>query len=287
MTYDVYRTKCLHAIPKPELWRLLLGFLSVVLVVLLWTLGMIWLLARILPFELDRSGTTPSSVLIFLFFIIGMGVGTWLAARFWQTRNLASLTGRGARVLKDFTNAAVLTVAIGGAILLGLVLFSDPLIQQYELADWIVWLPLALPLIALQTGAEELLFRGYLQSQLAARFRHPIVWLMIPALLFGAAHFLPTLPFDVGLTYIAFAALFGVLAGDLTAKTGSIGAAWGFHFGNNSLALLFVATEGSLTGLGLFRSGQIGEALSLSPLILLDLIAILTVWVLIRRLVTV
>ena len=36
-------------------------------------------------------------------------------------------------------------------------------------------------------AAEELAFRGYLMQALAARFRSPLVWWLLPALLFGAA----------------------------------------------------------------------------------------------------
>ncbi len=48
----------------------------------------------------------------------------------------------------------------------------------------------ALVLLALPLGMtiligywEELVFRGYLQSQLAARFRSPLVWIVLPSLM--------------------------------------------------------------------------------------------------------
>ena len=83
------------------------------------------------------------------------------------------------------------------------------------------------------------------------------------------------------------AALFGLMAGDLTARTGTIGAAWGFHFANNCIAILIVVTQGSLTGLGLYRSGDIISALALTPLVVFELFALMIVWLLIRRVVTV
>ncbi len=43
----------------------------------------------------------------------------------------------------------------------------------------------------IQTGAEELVFRGYLQQQLAARFASPLIWMVLPALIFGAVHYDP------------------------------------------------------------------------------------------------
>ncbi len=47
-------------------------------------------------------------------------------------------------------------------------------------------LPLTLAGLVVQTGAEELLFRGYLTQQLAARFEARAIWMGVPALAFGA-----------------------------------------------------------------------------------------------------
>jgi uncharacterized protein len=48
---------------------------------------------------------------------------------------------------------------------------------------------------------------------------------------------------------VGAAATFGLIAADLTARTGSIGAAWGFHFANNTMAITILATDGTITGL--------------------------------------
>ena len=115
------------------------------------------------------------------------------------------------------------------------------------------WLPLALPAILVQTAAEELAFRGYLMQGLAARFRSPLVWWLLPALLFGAAALEPgrvrrrtpgsscSPPPSIGL----------VLA-DVTARTGNLSAAIGLHFANNVIALLVVALPSPLAGLSLW-----------------------------------
>lgn len=293
MSYPLYQPTIAAASAHAGLLRLILGIVTVFAVSILWMLGVLWLVTRtgVATLEVMRADEmglrteTPEETLIVLSLIFGLGVGTWVAARFWQKRGLRSLMGRGAVVLRHFVVAAAVT---WGVALLFLALpVSDPVLPNLDIRTWIHWLPLALVFVAFQTGSEELLFRGYLQSQLAARFRHPVLWLVFPAFLFGAAHFLPTLPFSAGLAYVIFAALFGLMAGDLTARTGSIGAAWGFHFANNSMAILIIAVDGSLSGLGLYRRGDLAEALSLSPLALLDLAGMLVVWLLIRRLLTV
>ena len=161
---------------------------------------------------------------------------------------------------------------------------SAPMVPNLDVATWAKWLPLALVLLVAQTGAEELFFRGYLQSQLAARFRHAAIWLLVPAALFGLAHYLPGYAPTRATFLVLATALFGLIAGDLTARTGSIGAAWAFHFANNVAALLLVATKGSLTGLGLFVTNDpLAAQLALPRLLVLDIVALVIVWLAIRR----
>jgi hypothetical protein len=118
-------------------------------------------------------------------------------------------------------------------------------------ADWLRFLPLMLVLLFCQVAAEELAFRGYLMQQLGSRFRSRAIWWVAPALIFGALHL------DFG-TYgpnawliAAAAALIGLIAGDLVARTGNLGAAIGLHFGNNFFALLIVGIPGPASGLAL------------------------------------
>lgn len=112
-------------------------------------------------------------------------------------------------------------------------------------------MPLALPALLIQTGAEELIFRGYLQSQLAARFRSPVIWMVLPSALFAVLHFDSTAGANawaiVGVTF-----LFGLVAADLTARSGSLGPAIALHMGNNISSVLFVGLPGNLSGLALF-----------------------------------
>jgi hypothetical protein len=116
------------------------------------------------------------------------------------------------------------------------------------------FLPLALVGVLIQTGAEEVLFRGYMQQQLAARFSSPLMWMILPSAIFAALHYQPEIMGDNTWLMMAAVFVFAVLAADLTAVTGNIGAAWGMHFVNNALAILVVATDGPLSGLALFMA---------------------------------
>ena len=74
-----------------------------------------------------------------------------------------------------------------------------------------------------------------------------------------------------------------MVAADLTARTGSLGAAWGFHLANNFIALALISIEGTLTGLSLFKSAfSIADGLPFAVLIG-DICLILFGWFVVRR----
>ena len=292
MRYPRFAPMISQAAYRPALWRIIAGAVTAILLLLAW-LGLIALalsftestsFSRALQAVAGGDPSRPEGALKFLLVVAGLGFSTFLAARFWQGRSAGSLIGPGARTLRHFVVAAGVTFAVAGLSLLIPSPGGAEIERNMELGVWLWWLPFTVIAVVAQTGAEEVFFRGYLQSQIAARFRKPLIWLVLPAVLFGAAHFSPGLPPTVAFAYFCFAALFGLLAGDLTARTGSIGAGWGFHFANNMIAVAFIALDGTITGLGLYRSSVGIEVLGeLSPWLLVDLGALIFVWWLIRR----
>jgi membrane protease YdiL (CAAX protease family) len=117
---------------------------------------------------------------------------------------------------------------------------------------------------------------------MAARFRSPVMWMVLPSLLFASLHYQPQMMGDNAFYIVAAAALFGLLAADLTARTGSIGAAWGFHFANNVVAILLVSLDGPLSGLALYTAPISAASVEIRPLIFLDMGTTVVTWVLIR-----
>lgn len=290
MSYTRFQPMIDSAAARPALWRLLAGLLTVLAVCGVWVALVLALVNAVTGWEgpeafgIESAG--PLTTVMFLALIVGLGVGTLVAARLWQGRRLGDLVGRGPRTLRDFVTATLLTWGVAAVGWVIFVPFSEPLTPNLPFDIWLLWLPAALLAILLQTGAEEILFRGYLQSQLAARFRRTWVWMFVPSLLFGALHFLPGETLAPGLIYVASTTLFGVIAADLTARTGSIGAAWGLHFANNCIAILVIVYLGAASGLGLYSAGTIEDALTLSPLLILDVGLLVLLWLVIRRAVT-
>ena len=244
---------------RPQIWRFVLGMVVAVVVYVAWTVGVIaaayFLLARgedpLLWTQALVEAETPEGTLLLLLTFVGMALGPIAAARWLHGRRAGTLFGPRVRTLRDFVVAAGIVFAVLG-VAMGIWAVEYDAVANLPLSTWALVLPLTLLGLLVQTGAEELLFRGYMQTQLAARFRSPVVWLLLPSLVFGIVHTDPETAGDNVWMVVGSAAVFGLIAADLTARTGSIGAAWGFHFANNVIAIELLATGGTITGLALW-----------------------------------
>jgi membrane protease YdiL (CAAX protease family) len=276
---------------RPQLWRLVLGLVLAVAIYVLWTVAVIagawFLLARdsdpLLWTESLIGGDRPGGTLILLVTFVGMALGPIAAARWLHGRRAGTLFGPRVRTLRDFVTAAGIVFVVLG-IALGLWTLEYDAVVNLPLSTWAMVLPLTLLGLLVQTGAEEILFRGYMQSQLAARFRSPAVWLVLPSLLFGIVHFDAVTAGDNVWMVVGSASVFGLIAADLTARTGSIGAAWGFHFANNVMAIAILSTGGTISGLSRWVTPYtLAEYDATAPAILLDVAMLVIAWWLVRR----
>ena len=278
---------------SPALWRLVCAVFLILTIQLLWVaafLGALWLVtlrSDFVAYRISRlfPADTPSDVLLLLLTFLGMAFGAILSARWLHGRDLPSLIGPASRTLRDFASAAVIAGSVLGLSLFAWT-FSYEAMPNISFGMWAAWLPMALAALLIQTGTEELVFRGYFQSQLAARFRSPLVWLLGPAILLGLIHYDPTAYGGNAWLAVVAATLFGVLAADLTAHTGSIGAAWGFHFANNCISVLLISSDGAISGLALYLTPYGADELPPSVWLgISDLFLVLLCWILIRRVV--
>jgi hypothetical protein len=80
-----------------------------------------------------------------------------------------------------------------------------------------------------------------------------------------------------------WAAFFGVLAADLTARSGSLGAALGFHMANNVVALLIIGVGGTLDGLALWSLPiDLTDPAVARPALIVDFATMIVSWLLAR-----
>ncbi|MGP9788534.1 lysostaphin resistance A-like protein [Roseinatronobacter sp. NSM] len=244
---------------RPQIWRLCLGLVVLTAVYLGWMALMgaavmgasIWLQGAS-RLDVMGLGSTPASLVAILFTFTGLALGAFAAARLVHHRSIASLFGPWQVVWRDFGVGLGIFLALSVPGVVYVVLSVD-LGRGVAWTVWLAWLPVALVGLLIQTGAEEVVFRGYLQQQLAARFVSRWAWMVLPSVLFGLMHYAPD---EMGgaVWMIVFATgFFGLLLADLTARSGSIGLAWGLHFANNLLAMFVFTTGEALDGLALYR----------------------------------
>ncbi|SHI60025.1 hypothetical protein SAMN04488012_10237 [Palleronia salina] len=274
---------------RPQIWRLVLGLVICVLAMVLWLAALFGLLVLVIGqqealglLEGMAEPTTPRATLLLLATFVGMALGPIVAVKLLHRRRVGSLIGRRGRTVRHFLVALGTTGAIYG---LTLAVWTVQFDGEPNLPPdlWLTLLPLALLGVLIQTGAEELLFRGYLLQQLAARFATPLIYMLVPSLLFGMLHFDPATMGANAWAVVGSTAFFGLIAADLTVVTGTIGAAWGLHFANNVVALLLISTKGTITGLALFLTPYAADEVTITgPLLMADLALVSLVWGVLR-----
>ena len=199
------------------------------------------------------GGATPFGMYVQLFTFGLITLSVALVVRLLHRRAMRSLLGPGRPFLRQFTQGCVMLS------LLTVVLFILPpwdmgesYVPNMALGDWLLLLPLSLLAVLVQSSAEEVLFRGYIQQQLAARFRSPLIWMVLPSALFGCLHYMPATAGENAFLVAIWAGIFGLLMADLTARSGTLGPAIALHFINNVSAILIISLPDNLAGLALY-----------------------------------
>ena len=254
--YSAHERLVAPARPTAGLGRLVMGL--ALIGALTFALGSLYRVALAALFRLEPGlrvdltrGATPGSLLLLLFGFGAIIAAVLLVARWLHGRAPSSLTGPPGLALRQFGRV------LGFLILLHIALAllppygpGEPVVPNLDPALWFALLPLSLVAILVQTSSEELLFRGYLQQGLAARFSAPLVWMGLPALLFGLGHYQAAAGATTWIA-ISWAVCFGLAAADLTARAGTLGPAIAMHLFNNAGAMLLVAVKGPMSGLAL------------------------------------
>lgn len=252
--------------PRAELWRLALGVLLLIAFMLAGgaAVGFLGLALRLDQADLAEAMmmNTPLGALAALASFGFWWAGLWLILRSLHRRPFGGLYGPRRRIeWGQFGLGAAGAFGLAALASLSALAFGGEVaFAERPLAHWAATALVALPLIFVQTGAEELLFRGYLTQQLAARFRSPLIWAVAPALLFGALHWNPIGYGSAVWLVIAVTALTGFGFTLAVAHTGGLSLAMGLHFGLNAQAFLLVSPGGFGSGLGLMRwTGGLAE----------------------------
>jgi membrane protease YdiL (CAAX protease family) len=227
---------------KPGGWRY-----PVVLLVglILWiVLGVVGLIAglaatgnfkpEVLKDLTDPRQTGPYFTLIGITFG-ALLIGIWAASRLIQGKQFGDIVGRWRWGL----------VAKGLGLWFGVValnILADFLLrpQGFSLSPdlhaplFVLWVA---PALAVQTFAEEFVFRGIVTQGLVRAFRRPWLVCLLSGLVFGSAH-IPN-----GAASAVSATLLGMVLAFLAIETGGLSLGWGLHLINNLFAGIVVVSS--------------------------------------------
>lgn len=244
---------------RPQVWRLLAGMVLVLALAVgfsaLCALAVYWRYGPIIAYGVVLSvsrGATPGGVLMLLYSFAGLLLGAIAAARLCHGRPAGTLFGAPVRrVAGNFGRVFAAVFGIG-SVVAALSVATGQALPAAGRGAMVTVLPFALAGLLIQVTAEEAFFRGYLLQQLAARYAKGWVWMGLPAVMFALGHWQPDRYGPAAWFVVAWAGLFGLAAADLTARTGTLGAAIGFHAASNAVALFVVGMKGDLDGLALW-----------------------------------
>jgi membrane protease YdiL (CAAX protease family) len=257
---------------RTTLPRLAFGTIIVVLAWLLVTLAVVFsgfYLSERYDLGVDTMGgfmETRFGVLISLLTFSGIWIGAWLAMRFVHREKLSALFGAARRISWSDFAKGLIAVLITSVISEIAIYMIAPDMQRTTIG-WGTWLAFLLPILFLafiQTSSEELLFRGYLLRGLAHRYRSPLVWGLLPALVFTSLHWNLGAPLAMNACVLASIGAFAALVTVLVYVTGNLGAGMGAHFANNLAGFLLISHESALSSFALYR-GKPLETIAWTP----------------------
>ncbi|MFT3724721.1 MAG: CPBP family intramembrane metalloprotease [Hyphomonadaceae bacterium] len=254
--------------PREQLWRTAVGIVIIAIAWFVWTFGLLLvataagLVSQDAFMALFGAAQRPAGytetvivLLVALATIWGFAFGVWVVLKLLNKRPLGTLIAWNKQfsLAQLCVGAAIaagyLAISLGISVALG----NAPRRSGLEIGTWLASLaPLAL-VIFTQAASEELVFRGYLPQQLAARFANPLVWGLAPSVAFGLMHAAnaPGSP-TYAAYYVAIATIMGLVMMAMVWRTGSLAAAMGFHWVNNLGALTFAGSDAGSSSLSLF-----------------------------------
>lgn len=288
MRYSAYADMVASALKQRAYWRIIVVLLATFFVVSLLTPLLMGIIGKIAP-ELSAIRTTPSGIAIGtspggMFLVLAsfavLIVATVVFAKKFSKRSLRDLTGPALLLRSQFSTTFKWMLGLMAVMMLLPAPHSSFELQnQLALGLWLVWLPLGLIGLAIQVTAEELFFRGYLQTQLVGATGSYAKGITLSALVFGFGHLSGDVEGLSALFPVIWATFFALVAGDLTARSGTLGPAIAVHFINNMAVIFIAPTAGALSGFGLWtRDLDLSAAYSDPVLICFEGLILLITW---------
>ncbi|MFL2789425.1 MAG: lysostaphin resistance A-like protein [Paracoccaceae bacterium] len=198
------------------------------------------------------TGNSPAGMIYILSSFLGLMFALLLVAKL-HNRSFKSFFGSSCGFINYFAYSFLYCVIYCSIFTVTITMITGNIVtQNLSVSNWSMYLIIALPLLFIQVTAEELFFRGYLVQQLATRYNSTLIWMVLPSIGFGLAHYDPQNYGKASLLIVGILTVYGMVAIDLTRRTGNIAAAIGIHLSNNIFTILILGNTSKFSGLSLF-----------------------------------
>ncbi len=201
-------------------------------------------------FDSDALHIDRNIILLLLFgmFVFAFG-GFLIGLKVIHKKTLTSvLTGfEKFRFKRFWFSFRVWAAMLVFAVLVNYIIEPQSLTINFNASGFIISLLIMIVFMPLQTGVEEVVFRGYLLQGLSQLFKNGIIPVLLTSLIFGAAHMSnpEVRQYGMGIMfsyYVGFALFMGVL----TLLDEGIELAFGIHFANNIISSILVTQPHSV-----------------------------------------
>lgn len=196
--------------------------------------------------------TTPAGQLatVLATFTLAMVAVPWAVRTVLRRPGWTVATGTRPGPVRHFALGAAISLTV--ALTVDLLLTPIAPLHRVDL-DPGIWLPLAGVAAVgffIQTGFEELLFRGYLTQAVAARTTRTALIIGLPALAFALPHWGNLATYSNNPAQLAPYLLMGATYGCAAWYSGSLWLPFGLHWANNTYATLLITTTGDVLPTG-------------------------------------
>ena len=246
---------------RPRLWRWIIGTLFIVTIWQVLGLGLTFLLASFFGLDIELLFSTAdedlaairalpawSSAATALISFLPLLVATLLTYRVILKKNIKSLfTSRDKysykRTWVGFASLALISITFGS---FDLILNWDSYTFSFKASAFLPYLLIAFTLLPIQTTAEELFFRGWIQRWLDNGKKRQWSISILSGVIFSLPHLAnpEVAGNELFLPIISYGAT-GFMLAWVTYRDKSLELAIGAHFANNLLAALLVSSQDS------------------------------------------
>ena len=198
-------------------------------------------------------GVSPVAYLLFLLVFPASLIALFLGQKFIHKRSILSLHTAAKKIRwSRGLQAFFLTWAVLGSFtFVGHISGLSPINTNFDAGRFAIYALVSLMFIPLQSGTEEIVFRGYLNQGFAHVLKNKWIAFIITSALFAAMHLsnpeaLKGAEDGILLLTMSSYFFFGFIACIMVWMDDGLESAIGFHAGNNCFAAMFVNYEGSV-----------------------------------------